>query len=188
MTLLWLCLTGRVLSNDVSGRGYNIPMGDLRLAPSTRFEAAWVEGEHLYSNTTPFRDSHLIIRSRFNQTISTGTSTTLKIYPSNGISAYCGFPSSSFFHSVKARVTYPPFTIRTNSTNSTQSFPKYDGLGSGCAHLNDCSGHGLCDYCLGKCKCDDGYGSDNDIIAIGAGLDGSCRQREHSTFSLLPIR
>ena len=35
-----------------------------------------------------------------------------------------------------------------------------------------CYRNGNCDYCLEKCTCVNGYGSDNDIVAMGRGLDG----------------
>ena len=31
------------------------------------------------------------------------------------------------------------------------------------SYLNYCNGHGVCDYCTNKCKCNRGYGAPNDI-------------------------
>lgn len=170
-----LFLMIRTLSNDDDSREYDIPMGSVRLSPSTLFKASWTEGDHLHSNMTPFRNSYLTLKTMFNRTIEARYGVELKIYPSNGIGAYCGFPSSKVYRSLNARVSTAAFTIQsTNTTNSTQSILKYDGIGAGCSHLSDCNGNGECDYCTGKCLCSDGFGSADDIVTTGRGLDGSC--------------
>ena len=53
-----------------------------------------------------------------------------------------------------------PYYFSFSSTIATSK-----AIGPGCSLLNNCSGHGYCDYCNAKCVCTDGFGSPQDIIA-----------------------
>lgn len=171
-------------SNSSESRShYDIHMGGVRLAPSTLFNGAWHEGEYLYASndSLPYEYSKLTLSRIFGDgtyTISAGTAIILKIYDTNGIGIACGFPSSFIYynHSSTGRINYMPFSMLTNVTNSTYAITQYDGVGTGCTHYRNCSGHGICDYCTQKCSCSEGYGSSSDVITIGRDVDNTCSQ------------
>eukprot|EP01035_Chromulina_nebulosa_P018855 gene18855-24640_t len=137
-------------------------MGNVRLSPSTVFEGAWINGQLNSSDSNsslPYSQSQLKLRT-------------------NRIGIYCGFPSSEDYYLSQYRVSVSPFTIANNNvTNSTQTIKSFDGFGLGCTKLNNCNGHGACDYCYNKCICQRGFGSIDDIITIGKDVDGSCSSR-----------
>lgn len=91
---------------------------------------------------------------------------------SNGIYATCGFPSSvshSSSYSVDVKTDIPTFSTFFTSGLSTLSsitddFSYFPSVGPGCGVWNDCSGHGLCNFCSEECECVDGFGSNTDLL------------------------
>lgn len=61
--------------------------------------------------------------------------------------------------------------------NDSHPFDLYTGVGSGCAALGKCSGHGRCDYCYEQCRCFEGWGADSDLLLTGASPSYDCSER-----------
>lgn len=93
--------------DEFGNRFFNIPMGQVLLSPSSMFLGSWSEGKvqnFNNSNVPTYPMGFLtLVRSneyngsRFNPSngvLSKGTQVSLKIYASNGIGAFCGFPAS----------------------------------------------------------------------------------------------
>jgi len=64
--------------------------------------------------------------------------------------------------------------------NVSYVVPEWEGMGPGCtavAGSKGCSGHGICDYCSGRCSCFEGYGGEKDVLmpALQAAPDCSLR-------------
>lgn len=53
----------------------------------------------------------------------------------------------------------------------------------GCGQFDACSGHGVCDYCLQRCHCADGYGSDQEkkVLAHALDISPTCAERTLET-------
>ena len=76
--------------------------------------------------------------------------------------------------------TGEPSTLPTSQPSMflPVTFNQFPGIGTGCSHLKNCSGHGTCDYCYGKCICDEGYGAATDLIVRGRDVSNSCSKRK----------
>ena len=78
---------------------------------------------------------------------------------------------------------YSGFTIRSIPVNTDGAYIaeqvlKSHPIGQQCNLLNDCNGHGSCDYCNNRCKCYDGFGSKNDLlIAQSNNFSPDCSSR-----------
>lgn len=186
----------------------NIPMGSVVVAPSEYFVGGWVEGSYTYSadltsrNSTPYYASefHLMMKSGLQFPIGThltqvpaGTNISIVIMAENGIGAMCGFPSSDYLedfqfydHKVLPPILTGGFYLTSNHSfnidqpNATYPILTYGGIGEGCddPNLNDCSGHGACDFCYQQCQCFDGYGSLDDIVMAGHDVAMDCSESE----------
>jgi len=65
--------------------------------------------------------------------------------------------------------------------NVSYLLPQWQGMGPGCAPVtggsNDCNGHGICDYCSGRCSCFQGYGNVHDLLLPGLQASPDCSLR-----------
>ena len=158
--------------------GISLPYDSLSLSPSLTFTALWNEGDILDANG-PFSNSFLQIKLKPGVVITNPLlMVNLTVFAINGISVYCGFPDSVAVSRKLMNSHVDIFFISSNlHPTSTKPFSEYPLMGSGCADLNKCNNNGDCDYCKEKCSCFSGFGSDQDIVSIGRGLDGSCSQR-----------
>lgn len=177
------------------GRAVGAPIGEtpqytLRLSPSVQFEAAWVQSARGVA-ATPYADSAVLIRIRDVLRLPrAGDRIRLEVLADNGLFAYCSFPASfnvqsarpleafTLTSSTSGRVANTPTrTLRNVSDSTVTAAINHDQMGPGCDKLAYCSGHGLCDFCLERCACFDGFGSEADLVYTGAGLAPSCRDR-----------
>jgi hypothetical protein len=85
---------------DEHGSGYNLDFGKVLISPSIRFIASWTEGTLQYGpynstnlNATPFAESRLTIVTSTGEMLPAG-SVKITVFKENGISSWCGFPSS----------------------------------------------------------------------------------------------
>ena len=196
--------TRRVTYGNLSS--LDITYGSVTLSPSTSFMAAWVEGEmndYVYElNTTdkyrvPYGGAHLKFRMKHTvQTIISGGSVvhgipantliTLKIYKRNGIGAWCGFPNYFSYDSlstVDQSVIMPwKFEVYSNSSinNGTYQFSDFGSMVPGCEADNYCNGNGMCDFCLERCYCYEGYGARTDVVTTGYQPPRDCSERENT--------
>jgi hypothetical protein len=182
--------TRRVTFGNLTG--LDMDYGTVTIAPSTRFVAAWVEGsmnsqEFELNMTTykgiPFAKSMLKLKMKStaqvldahrnaHDGIPKDTTINLKIYKSNGIGAWCGFPSADTLNATDAadQAIELPWKFETayNTSKLTKYyFESFPQMGRGCAADMDCNGHGACDFCREMCVCYPGYGSLDDIVTTG---------------------
>ena len=158
----------------------------------------------------PYQNSELILTIRdfngnFGENIILEENSTISvtIYDTNEISAYCGMPSSTIYYSTDYQSRIPSLTSTTTTvvpsiatmslysngtlaqlTSEFIEFGTFPMLGSfDCSYLNDCSGHGVCDYCAMRCVCDDGYGSALDLyrgfVNLGNDISSTCSMRKY---------
>lgn len=144
-----------------------------------------------------FNDSFptLVLRFRLEEPDVCGSKLKFFIPVSNFINMYCGSPSVyqnySYYPLLPKIGTnlsqlytfdhYPGFDSggnRERTSNYTLSVPgsrrntdpasfSLVTYSSGCEQFNYCSGHGFCDFCLQKCHCMPGYGSDEEKLLFG---------------------
>ena len=168
---------------------YNVDWGNIVISPSIYYQAAWFEGHfnsdnynvfnNTYYNNTPFYGAQLHIKPMY-AAIPTNTNITIVVLDSNGIFAYCGFPSSADIESYGGSyfsTDYAPFQISTNVSLSPLTISSFSGIGSGCSALNKCSGRGRCNYCNEICDCNEGYGAATDLVQIGKDFSRTCADR-----------
>jgi len=67
--------------------------------------------------------------------------------------------------------------------NVSYVLPSWQGMGPGCGpegsggQDNGCSGHGICDYCSGRCSCFEGYGNVHDLLTPALRAPADCSLR-----------
>ncbi len=182
-------------SSRLYNSSYNLEYGELMLSPSIYFTGKWEEGrlgwsdytgDYTYANynNTPYADAKIYLRAL--ETFPKDQDVTIVIYKHNGIRAYCGFPSSAAIatYGDYQYVDRVPFQVMSNwsadtvtDENVTVSVTSWGGIGAGCTSLNNCNGHGRCNFCGEVCECVDGYGSINDTVLIGRALTGTCADK-----------
>lgn len=191
--------TRRVTYGNLSS--LDITYGSVILSPSTSFMATWVEGEmndYIFElNTTdkyrvPYGGAHLKFRMKHTvQTVISGgsvvhgipanTTVTLKVYKRNGIGAWCGFPDYLTYDgltNVDKSVTLPwKFEVYSNTSSTTYQFISFGSMGRGCEADSYCNGNGICDFCLERCYCYEGYGARTDVVTTGYQPPKDCSQK-----------
>lgn len=160
-------LGGWTSGNARGQAGFNIPLGEVQIQDgdtmagnnSMYFRAEWLEGCCYRQHEPGFANSSLVLVVRPSVTIIAGT--FIEVIVRNGqIRAQCGMAAS-----------YEHFHIRVlPNTNSSirhgipaTPFESANAIGSGCALLNYCSGHGNCNHCLSRCDCEHGYGAKSEV-------------------------
>lgn len=94
--------------------GENASFGEIAISPSNDYEAAWVEGT--YSIDRPFLNSQLQVREFHPvRPLQSGSLVEFTIHVSNGISVYCGSPSSAEYEDPDT-LFYPIELITAQST------------------------------------------------------------------------
>lgn len=153
-----------------------------------------------YDPEKPFQDSAVYVRVI--STVQSNTSLTIWLPDENGLSLFCGWPSSAEYfteelgvpNSLQSFAAVPTLSYRFLEYTSSggvgsfgewthpKPFSSFAQLGNGCSHLNDCSGHGTCDYCRGTCVCDAGYGAASDLVVLGRDVSNSCKSSKYTMF------
>jgi len=125
---------------------------------------------------------------RDNFSVRANGTVSLSISADNGLASYCDSISSQDYYfsnwstHTRDQVDVPHIAYRFlqagGSNFSELSLPRpftsFPGLGGGCSHLNNCSHHGVCNFCQKKCECDEGFGSRTDLVIKGRDLANSC--------------
>lgn len=136
---------GSLYEYEIQNPNYNLGMRDVLLSPSTMFFGSWTQSEWFNYNDTdtnyPSGYLSLVMHneyngSRFNDMpghLRKGTKISVKIYASNGIGAYCGFPSSAnvdSYHGTtydypfeKVNPNMAPFVITSNFSSHRNEWP-----------------------------------------------------------------
>lgn len=136
---------GSLYEYETQNPNFNLAMRDVLLSPSTMFFGSWTESEWFHYNDTQtnFPSGYLSLvmhneynGSRFNDKpthLRKGTQISLRIYASNGIGAYCGFPSSVSVDSYQGtKYDFPldkgnpnkaPFVITSNFSSHRTEWP-----------------------------------------------------------------
>ena len=153
---------------------------DVIIEPSTLFSVAWLEG-HWNSNYSPYNSSKLIFVKKPYFAITTGEVIHIKIYASNGLMAYCGFPAWDAKYDVRSTNPMESFQLISNRTGlaSNKFTLQHPQMGLGCSLHGDCNGRGSCDFCTEKCTCDTGWGAPTDIITKGDVINKHCFQSKY---------
>jgi hypothetical protein len=177
-----------------SDEDFNLAIGHIIVSPSIMFSAGWNEGNFPLDydfnatnfNNTPYRHSELLLFPQHNL-VTNDIMTTIHIDKINGIGTYCGFSSSQLLEKAASTSPSPHFMIETNfseirnrrvdRTNVTHKIDTWGSMGDGCKGMNDCSGHGACNWCYEVCECFESYGAHTDLVTVGRDLDGTCTQR-----------
>lgn len=166
----------------------NIAFGQLTIAPSIGWLGEFIEGTNLGNATDlPYAGSYFSFVPVYRESpLAALTNITFKVYLSNGIGAYCGFPTSFPYNTaiVYRQNLDEMFSVTSNATGNvtTHLFDNVVGIGNGCINLESCNGNGGCDYCFERCHCFDGYGSSTDVVTVGRNLDGTCAESKFFVF------
>ena len=149
-------VTDGTLVKGVDRRADNGDGNGLTITYSTTtvtWKAYWYEGDPLDF----YKDSYMTLVNHGSVPSHTTFWIHIGAFP-NSITPACGKISNSA--DISFNVKGPAYSFNLNES----SFDTTSAIGSGCDMLNDCSGHGECDYCQSKCTCYDGYGSDKDLL------------------------
>lgn len=146
----------------------------------------------MFSTVHPYKESALLLVFGENFVLN---KSIVNILPVNGLMAFCAAPPSSLFSISDSVNMYPTFTYSYKKVidgaeqlfSSSLQLVDYGGVGSGCINQNNCSGHGVCDYCHQNCVCDSGWGSRTDLIVIGRNIKNSCKDRKFVILSYLYV-
>ena len=161
---------------DFNNSYLEIPLGSLVVSPSLYFNAGWEEGLYYFSNSTMYAASRIKLTPRESTAVPTYTEIQLKIYKGNGIGVICGFPSSDDYANAYKN-TDDVFQITSNVWAIIWPISTFSSFGIGCSEYGKCNDHGRCDYCRQKCICDQGFGSDLDLMMAKTSIDATCVQR-----------
>eukprot|EP01038_Epipyxis_sp_PR26KG_P016684 gene16684-22819_t len=144
----------------------------------------------------PYLSSELQIKHDYD--LIEGIQYSFTVFKENGIGAICGFPGSTLYNHLnvnpQARYETIQFYILTSSiqrydynmteleinnitlsntnytlyNNNSHIFDVIPSIGKGCVEMTNCYKNGVCDYCFEKCRCFDGFGSEEDMKFIKA--------------------
>ena len=137
-----------------------------------------------------YNDNVLVISRKNNEEFSSNTLITIPNW--NQIVPTCDLPSSNIYNSLgyQSRInasqsqgglsSYIPSICLIQLYNNTVNyvtnwsyFDEFNGIGAGCSELEECSGHGVCDYCNNRCICDAGYDADTSFTT-------TCKQSKYA--------
>ena len=163
---------GSNISNVDSGElNYN-----LVLSPSIQFQGAWLEGNY-NNNVDPYSNSRLYLRVK-KPLVKTNNFVEIKIYSDNGIKAYCGHPAFDDYKSLNATAAGEAFILQSNVAGRPATTMRQPLMGDACKDNGYCFNRGTCDYCTGKCTCDEGWGGPTDVIMTGKDINANCYTRK----------
>lgn len=151
------------LNPGTNNTGDLVPAGNYKalvnLTYSTNF--AWTGVFEPYGNNGAIAGA-LILTAKGYQPFN--SEFWIAIGAANGLTAICGSPPNAA-NDFRFSVSTPYFLVNSSS------FTTVNAIGPGCNDFSRCSnGNGLCDYCGAKCKCFNGFGSEEDqIYALRAG-------------------
>jgi hypothetical protein len=139
--------SGVAYDYEIENPKYDIAMGELRVSPSTMFRGGWTESTWFNYNETdtnfPSGYLTLVMVDEFNGSmwnnkpthLLRGNEISVRVYESNGIGAYCGFPSSDSKDSYwgtthgfpldkeEPSPNHVPFVITTNFSSHRDNWP-----------------------------------------------------------------
>ena len=149
---------------------------DLILSPSIQFQGAWMEG-NFNNNVNPYSTSRIYLRAK-TPLVKSSNFVEIKIYSENGIKAYCGHPAYDDYKSINATAAGEAFILTSNIAGRTPHTMHQPLMGDACKANGYCYQRGSCDYCTGKCTCDEGWGADTDTIMTGKDITSNCFSRK----------
>lgn len=154
---------------------------DLILSPSNQFRGAWMEG-NFNNNVNPYSDSRLYLLAK-KPLVKSSNFVEIKIYSDNGIKAYCGHPAYDDNKSINATASGEAFILTSNIVGRPAHTLQQPLMGDACKANGYCYQRGTCDYCTGKCTCNEGWGGATDTIMTGRDISPNCFTRKYRNVS-----
>lgn len=141
----------------VVGRGSDADLTCMHWNSSSGWTGKWFEGT--YGGLNDYTGSYIQLTSTGSHPFRSRPFWIEIGRSCNNIIPVCGKESSS-----------PTLSVEVNSTlfYTSPSPPTYsNAVGRGCDLFNGCNGNGDCDFCISKCNCYEGWGSDTDVEKAG---------------------
>ena len=146
---------------------------------ATLFRAFWEEGEHTSDHSLPFPKSNLTLQVREGRILDPKFLYEIIIYRSNHLIAQCSWRQDDEAFVVGVNAT------KAQEASTARPWNLVTRMGTACAALLECSGHGVCDTCRQRCACYEGFGGpiNNGTVEPPRDIAPDCSKRTcYSTY------